>query len=100
MAIQKAIVQESGITLNYWRIRNIHVYCGGALDGSDASCLVEVEGYVDSASRQAGKKPVDFKQVQLPGAMVPLETATADARTVLYPLLVQDDAALAGGTKC
>ena len=89
MAVIKAIEQDSGISVAYWRMANVHQYFGRA--SGTGSTLVELEGYVDASARTSGKAPVAFVQVTL--------NTIIETRANLYPILVEQYAPLEGGTE-
>lgn len=101
MGLQKAIeFNNTGITLNYWRLNSVEV------DIDANRCKVRIGGYVAKADALAGKKAVHSFYRELAGAQNPigLTTDPREYQNLLYAKLIETPAAfgpanpLAGAT--
>lgn len=60
MALDKEVVAETGVSLNYHRVINV------CLDMLEESFSVSVASYVSKAARDSGKLPAKERFLQLP----------------------------------
>lgn len=75
MAIQKTIIQPTGVEVKYWRIiQTIRHYDRNEI-------VIDVAGYISETDRKSGKNPVTSIQIIRPISEVP------ETRDDVYPIV-------------